>query len=53
MCILNNNKNIKTYIAMMNMKTRNEYLKEIRRDHLKASKKGKGVILSEVRKITK
>ena len=47
-----NNKTIKIYIAMMNMETRNEYLKEVRGEYLKASRKEKGVILNEAAKIT-
>ena len=38
---------------MMNMETRNEYLKEVRRNYLKASRKEKSIILSEAEKITK
>jgi len=48
-----NNKTIKIYITMMNMETRNEYLKEVRRNYLKASRKEKSIILSEAEKITK
>lgn len=37
---------------MMNMESRNQYLKEVRRNYIKASKKEKGIILTEAEKIT-
>lgn len=38
---------------MMNMESRNQYLKEVRRNYIKASKKEKGIILTEAEKDNK
>jgi len=38
---------------MMNMETRNEYLKEVRISYLKALRREKGIILNEAENITK